>query len=75
MVKRRYLESAILGLILLSIIVLAAYPHLRGSKGSSTSTVAAEMDKKRYSTDLNKLRDQFNQDKGKVRLLLLLSPT
>jgi hypothetical protein len=28
-----------------------------------------------YSSDLNQLRAQFNQDKGKVRLLLLLSPT
>jgi len=28
-----------------------------------------------YSSDLNQLRAQFNQDQGKVRLLLLLSPT
>ena len=28
-----------------------------------------------YSTDLNDLRAQFNRDKGKVRLLMLLSPT
>lgn len=28
-----------------------------------------------YSTDMNALRTQFNADKGKVRLLLLLSPT
>ena len=28
-----------------------------------------------YSSDLNQLRAKFNQDKGKVRLLLLLSPT
>lgn len=73
--KLRYLEPAILGLILLSIIVLAAYPCLRGGKGSSTGAVAKALDNKHYSTDLNKLRDQFNQDRGKVRLLLLLSPT
>jgi len=28
-----------------------------------------------YSTDLKELRDRFNNDKGKVRLLLILSPT
>jgi nicotinamide riboside transporter PnuC len=28
-----------------------------------------------YSSDLNDLRVKFNQDKGKVRLLALLSPT
>jgi hypothetical protein len=28
-----------------------------------------------YSKDLNELRARFNQDKGKVRLLVLLSPT
>jgi hypothetical protein len=28
-----------------------------------------------YSNDMNALRAQFNADKGKVRLLLLLSPT
>jgi len=28
-----------------------------------------------YSKDLNKLRAKFNGDRGKVRLLMLLSPT
>ena len=28
-----------------------------------------------YSTDLADLRNQFNKDTGKVRLLMLLSPT
>lgn len=28
-----------------------------------------------YSADLADLRKQFNNDKGKVRLLMLLSPT
>ena len=30
---------------------------------------------KPYSTNLDDLRAQFNRDKGKVRLLMLLSPT
>ncbi|MCC7308961.1 MAG: hypothetical protein IT173_15465 [Acidobacteria bacterium] len=30
---------------------------------------------KPYSSDMNALRAQFNADKGKVRLLVLLSPT
>ena len=28
-----------------------------------------------YSTDINELRARFNADKGRVRLLLILSPT
>jgi hypothetical protein len=28
-----------------------------------------------HSSDLNELRARFNRDKGKVRMLLLLSPT
>ena len=28
-----------------------------------------------YSSDLNGLRAQFNRDRGKVRLLMVLSPT
>ena len=28
-----------------------------------------------YSTDLQDLQKQFNADKGKVRLIMLLSPT
>ena len=30
---------------------------------------------KPYSTNLDDLRSQFNRDKGKVRLLMLLSPS
>ena len=30
---------------------------------------------KPYSTDISDLRKQFNDDKSKVRLLMLLSPT
>ena len=30
---------------------------------------------KEYSTDMQELRAQFNADKGKIRLLMLLTPT
>ena len=76
--KRKYLEPALLGVVLLAIIVLAAYPYLRGNKGASTSTEInnkPEMNDRHYSTEMKELRDHFNQDKGKVRLILLLSPT
>jgi len=49
---------------------LAIYPYPRGSKISSQ-----QMGDKRYSTDMGQLRAKFNQDKGTVRILLLLSPT
>lgn len=78
--KRKILEPALLGLILLGIIALAVYPYLRRSGGSSSSAVAVTApptanDTKQYSTDMKELRAKFNQDKGKVRLILLLSPT
>jgi len=70
MMKRKYLEPARLSLGLLAIVALSTSLYLRGSSGSAT-----EMNDRRYSTDLKELRAQFNRDKGKVRLLLLLSPT
>lgn len=76
--KRKLLEPALLGLVLLGIIALAVYPYFRRGGGSSSSAVTAPMaapDNKRYSTDMNELRTRFNQDRGKVRLILLLSPT
>ena len=73
--KRKYLESALLGLVLLGIIVLAIYPYLRGSRSSVTEPSPATISDKHYSTNMDELRTKFNQDKGKVRLLLLLSPT
>ncbi|MEP6850491.1 MAG: hypothetical protein ABI999_16660 [Acidobacteriota bacterium] len=30
---------------------------------------------KPYSTDMSVLRSQFNNDKGKIRLLVLMAPT
>ncbi len=76
--KRNQLEPALLGLILLAIISLAVYPYVRVHKSSSGNPYPAgtiELRDERYSKDITGLRDRFNQDKGKVRLLLLLSPT
>ena len=74
--KRKYLEPALLGVVLLTTILLAAYPYLRGSKASTTEmNDNTKVDDRHYSTDLKMLRGRFNQDKGKVRLILLLSPT
>ena len=46
---------------LLALLALGGYLFLRGGRT--------------YSTDLSRFRAQFNQDKGKVRLILVLSPT
>jgi len=73
--KRKVLEPALLGLILLGIIALAVYPYLRKPGNSSAVTSLTVANDKPYSTDMEELRTRFNQDKGKVRLLLLLSPT
>lgn len=66
--KRKILEPALLGLLLLGLAVFAVSQMFK----RSGAPVAGN---KSYSTDLNDLRAKFNQDKGKVRLLLLLSPT
>ena len=58
--KRRHTWLLISGLIVLALI-FAGYLFLSGGRS--------------YSSDLGGLRSQFNQDKGKVRLLMVLSPT
>jgi hypothetical protein len=73
--KRRYLEAAILGLVLLAIVGLAAHPYLRAKNTSAGKDLSQKVNNKGYSTDMKELRVRFNQDKGKVRLILLLSPT
>jgi hypothetical protein len=74
--RHKYLEPALFGVVLLAIIVLAAYPYMRRGKVASTEmNDKTKVDGRHYSTDLKELRDKFSQDKGKVRLLLLLSPT
>ena len=75
LIKLKHLQRTLLGLVLLGIVVLAPYPFSRGSRGyASVPTSAVEVEKG-YSTDLDKLRRTFNEDKSRVRLLLLLSPS
>lgn len=64
--KRKY-EAAILGIVLLGLVIFVGYLFMGGNKTNSEQTG--------YSTDLEKLRNDFNADKGKARLVLLLSPT
>ena len=49
------------GLVVLALIFAGGYLFLGSGKS--------------YSTDTGGLRAQFNQDRGKVRLLMVLSPT
>lgn len=64
--KNRKIEATILGILLLGLVVFVGYLFIGGNKTSEQAN---------YSADLEKLRTDFNADKGKVRLVLLLSPT
>ena len=59
--KRRSKRLLLVGVALLLLISLGGYLLLSGGRN--------------YLTDINGLRTQFNQDKGKVRVLMVLSPT
>ncbi len=71
---RKYLEPVLFGVVLLGILALAAYPYFRTRKAAAPMSTSVVSDK-RYSTDMKELQTRFNKDKGKVRLLLLLSPS
>ncbi len=58
--KRRYIKFAVIVAVLLSIAGVVAYQFSGGSE---------------FSESLDGLKSEFNRDKGKVRLLVLLSPT
>jgi len=61
-------ESTFLGFLLLGLAVFVGYQFIGGNKTMPS-------DNKSFSTDMKELRKKFNEDKGKVRVLLLLSPT
>ncbi len=44
-------------------------------KETATPTPTPNQNAPRYSTDIEELRAGFNRDRGKVRLVTLLSPT
>ena len=58
--KGRTVRLLIPGIILLILIAVGLYFMTGG---------------RTYSSNLNTLRAEFNKDKGKVRVVLLLSPT
>lgn len=62
--KKRKIEAIILGILLLGLAIFVGYLFMSG-----------KTEQVNYSGDLEKLRADFNADKGKVRLVLLLSPT
>jgi hypothetical protein len=62
--KGRSVWLLALGIILLLIIVVGLSVMLYRMTGGRT-----------YSPNLDNLRAEFNKDRGKVRVLLLLSPT
>jgi hypothetical protein len=59
--KPRLTRFLAAGLVVLALLFAGGYLILSGGRD--------------YSTDLGGLRDQFNRDKGKVRLVMVLSPT
>ena len=63
--KKRFVGAISLGVLVVALLALAG----------GCSKKASAPPKLSYSTDLKELRDRFNNDKGKVRLLLILSPT
>lgn len=57
---RRKIKWIVVAAILVGFAGLAAYQFSGGGE---------------YSSDIAQVKTQFNRDKGKVRLLVLLSPT
>ncbi len=71
---RKYLQLTLFGVVL-GIVALAANPYPLARTVSARVVSSGTRDDKLYSTDMKELRTRFNKDKGKVRLLMLLSPT
>jgi hypothetical protein len=62
--KGRRVKLLAIGIIMVLVIAVGLTVGLYLMTGGRT-----------YSSDLNSLRAEFNKDKGKVRVVLLLSPT
>ncbi len=65
MTKQRLLIAATLAVLFAGVLVFGDGRLYRPSLAQKSG----------YTTDLNELRSKFNSDKGKVRLLMLLSPS
>ncbi len=77
-------KGMLLALLLLGLTALAACTASSsstnqqangGQPGVSAPTPSPRQQPRPYSTNLDELRAAFNHDKGKVRLVTLLSPT
>lgn len=58
--NRRYVKIGVIGALLVTFAAIAFF-QFRGGR--------------EFSSDMNSLRTQFNADRGRPRLLVLLSPT
>ena len=60
MTKRTYIKISIVAVLILAFAAVAAFQFTGGRE---------------FSSDIAGLKTQFNKDKGKVRLVVLLAPT
>jgi hypothetical protein len=65
MTGRRLLGATVFGVLLIGLLAFGAQRFYQSSPSQKSG----------YSADLKELKKRFNADKGKVRLLMLLSPT
>jgi hypothetical protein len=65
MTTLRILLALTLGVLMAGVIVVGGERFYKPSRAQKSG----------YSKDLNELRAKFNSDRGKVRLLMLLSPS
>ena len=63
--SRRLASVTVLGVLLIGLLGFGAQRLYQSSPSQKLG----------YNSDLKELRKRFNADKGKVRLLMLLSPT
>ena len=63
--RRWFARATVLGVLLVGLFGFGAQRFYRSSPSQNEG----------YSADLKELRERFNADKGKIRLLMLLSPT
>ena len=73
--KLKYPEALMLSLGLAWVFAAPSRIQSGLITGHALAAPTLIVNERNYSTDMNVLRARFNEDKGKVRLLLLLSPT